>query len=136
LPILVGDEGYLVNLELCNGSDHYQKNTVVFLQETLLLARRLTTVPILLRLDSRNDTEDNLRICFEKATRCQFIIKHNLRRESPEEWHELAKAEGILFHHVKVVPNTRFDYAHNSEKNKEHYFFPLMVDNARTTSSI
>jgi hypothetical protein len=93
----LGDEGYLLNLELRNGSDHCQKNTVFFLQETLLLAHRLTTMPILLRMDSGNDAEDNLRICHKQATRCQYIIKRNLRRESPEGWHELAKKEGTLF---------------------------------------
>ena len=93
----LGDEGYLVNLKLRNGSDHCQKNTVTFLRETLLLARQLTTAPILLRMDSGNDAEENLRICFEQATRCQFIIKRNLRRESVEGWRELAKTEGTLY---------------------------------------
>jgi hypothetical protein len=93
----LGDEGYLVNLELRNGSDHCQKNTVVFLKETLLKAHQLTAAPILVRLDSGNDAEDNLILFYQPETHCEFIIKRNLRRESIEGWWELAKKEGTLF---------------------------------------
>jgi hypothetical protein len=93
----LGDEGYLVNLELRHGSDHCQKNTVPFLKETLLQARKLTSDPILARLDSGNDAEDNLAVFYQPETSCEFIIKRNLRRESSEGWWELAKKEGAMF---------------------------------------
>lgn len=93
----LGEEGYLVNLELRNGSDHCQKNTVPFLKETILQARQLTSASILARLDSGNDAEDNLVVFYQPETRCEFIIKRNLRRESIEGWWELAQKEGKVF---------------------------------------
>jgi hypothetical protein len=93
----LGNEGYLVNLELRNGSDHCQKNTVPFLKETLLQARKLTSGQILARLDSGNDATENLGVFYQPQTRCEFIIKRNLRRESIEGWWELAKKEGQMF---------------------------------------
>jgi hypothetical protein len=86
LPILMTKD-IQINLELRNGSDHCQKNTVPFLKETLLLTHRLSTALNLLSMDSGNIAEDNLRICYERAT----------RRESSDGRYGLAKAEGTLY---------------------------------------
>eukprot|EP01008_Symbiontida_sp_HLA12_P002155 NODE_34_length_1806_cov_8.697564_g32_i0.p1 GENE.NODE_34_length_1806_cov_8.697564_g32_i0~~NODE_34_length_1806_cov_8.697564_g32_i0.p1 ORF type:complete len:443 (+),score=93.41 NODE_34_length_1806_cov_8.697564_g32_i0:252-1580(+) len=85
----LGTEGYLTNLELREGRQHCQRNTPKFIKETLDYARRITDQPILMRLDSGNDSKDN----FVSADRedVHFIIKRNLRRESPEAWADLAK---------------------------------------------
>lgn len=91
----LGAEGYLVNAELRKGSDHCQKNTAPFLKETIIqLARKLTCQPLLLRLDAGNDSSKNVQICFEPETLCDFIIKRNLRQESPEMWLDIAKEQG------------------------------------------
>lgn len=50
----LGREGYQVNLELREGSQHCQKNTPQFIKETLDYARKITSAPILMRLDSGN----------------------------------------------------------------------------------
>ncbi len=71
--------------------------TIYKRKDTLLLAHRFSTAPILLRMDSGNDAEDNLRICYERASRCEFIIKRLLSRESCDGWYELAKAEATLY---------------------------------------
>jgi hypothetical protein len=94
-PILayVGLEGYLVNVELRPGKQHCQSETPAFLQETLGLIRTLTSAPLLVRLDSGNDSADNLSILIE-AKEVEFIIKRNLRRESKEAWLEQAKQFG------------------------------------------
>lgn len=94
----LGAEGYLINAELRNGNDHCQKNTVPFLQETIKQAKRLTRKPLLLRLDSGNDSSDNIRLCYRPETTCDFIIKRNLRQESTDMWLDIAKENGVVTH--------------------------------------
>ncbi len=88
----LGTEGYLVNLELREGSQHCQKGTPEFIDGTLRYVRQITDQPVLMRLDSGNDSRDN----FPDQTfgNVQFIIKRNLRRESLDDWAELAKKTG------------------------------------------
>ena len=99
----LGKEGYLVNLELRQGSQHCQKNTPGFIEQTLSHARKLTGHPILMRLDSGNDSQDNLPD--PKREEVHFIIKRNLRKESPLRWAELArqKGEAVINRQDKVV---------------------------------
>ena len=95
-PILayVGEEGYLANLELRPGSDHCQKGTEAFLRQTLRYARLMTDAPLLARLDSGNDSLDNIKVC--RKDHAEYIIKRNLRQESPEAWLEIARENGEL----------------------------------------
>ncbi len=85
----IGTEGYLIACELREGKQHCQKNTPNFLVEVLQLARQITDKPLLFRLDSGNDSADNIGLFMEECfqgDRVHFIIKRNLRREAPEEW--------------------------------------------------
>ena len=86
----IGTEGYAINFELREGKQHCQNGTVEFLQETIDLCRRLTDQPLLIRLDSGNDSIDNVAVLMDKG--CFFIIKRNLRRESKDGWFDMAKA--------------------------------------------
>jgi len=88
----IGEEGYLVNLELRPGKQHCQNNTPVFLRASLRLARLLTDARLLVRMDSGNDAVENISICEESSV--DYIIKRNLRKESRSEWLKIAKAEG------------------------------------------
>jgi len=88
----LGREGYLVNVELREGKQHCQKNTPAYLEDSILNALQITEQPILVRLDSGNDSKDNIRICNEKNV--FYIIKRNLRKESLIDWLELAKKGG------------------------------------------
>jgi hypothetical protein len=90
----LGEEGYLVNLELRPGKQHCQKETPAFLRETIRLVRLITDKPLLTRMDSGNDALDNLSI-LEAEEHVDYIIKRNLRREDPQSWWGLAKEEGI-----------------------------------------
>jgi Transposase DDE domain group 1 len=92
----LGAEGYLVNLELREGKQHCQKNTPEFISSTLDYVRKITDRPVLMRLDSGNDSRDN----FPDASQSHvhFIIKRNLRRESPQAWVDLAKKTGVQQH--------------------------------------
>lgn len=90
----LGEEGYLINVELRPGKQHCQKETPAFLQETIRLARQITNEMLLVRMDSGNDAVDNLSI-LESEKQVDYIIKRNLRREKPAAWWELAKKEGV-----------------------------------------
>lgn len=85
----IGTEGYAINFELREGKQHCQKGTVEFLQETIELCKKLTDQPLLIRLDSGNDSIDNVALLMDSG--CYFIIKRNLRRESKEDWFNMAK---------------------------------------------
>jgi len=85
----IGTEEYAINFELREGKQHCQKGTVEFLQETIKLCHKLTDKPLLIRLDSGNDSIDNVAVLMD--TGCFFIIKRNLRRESTDDWFEMAK---------------------------------------------
>jgi hypothetical protein len=88
----LGTEGYLVNLELREGKQHCQNNTPAFLSDTLDYVQKITDKPILMRLDSGNDSKDNFPN--ESRKNVDFIIKRNLRRESKQAWIDLAKKTG------------------------------------------
>jgi len=84
----VGKEGYLANLDLRPGSDHCQKGTKEFLERTLGYARLMSNAPFLVRMDSGNDSLENIKVCRKKKT--HYIIKRNLRKETKEEWLKIA----------------------------------------------
>jgi hypothetical protein len=88
----LGQEGYLLACELRPGDQHSQKGTPEFLVQAIALARRVTDAPLLVRMDAGNDDEENLRIL--RKNKAAWIIKRNLRRESPSEWLEIAQAYG------------------------------------------
>jgi len=88
----LGTEGYLINLELREGKQHCQKNTPDFINQSLDYARKVTDQPILMRLDSGNDSKDNFPDSSRKDV--HFIIKRNLRKESIEAWTNVAKKNG------------------------------------------
>lgn len=88
----LGREGYLVNVELREGKQHCQNGTPDFLRETIKYSKQITTTPMLLRLDSGNDSVDNVKISIDEGV--DFIIKRNLRHESKEQWLDVAKQQG------------------------------------------
>ena len=90
----VGEEGYLANLELRPGSDHCQKGTTEFLERTLDYARMMSDAPFLVRMDSGNDSLDNIQVC--RKQEADYLIKRNLRKESKEEWLRIAMKCGEL----------------------------------------
>jgi hypothetical protein len=90
----LGEEGYLVNLQLRPGSDHCQKGTDVFLRRTLRYARLMSRATFLVRLDSGNDSLDNIKVC--RQEKAHYIIKRNLRGENPERWLEIARECGRM----------------------------------------
>lgn len=90
----LGKEGYLVHLELRPGSDHCQKGTDDFLGQALGYAQLMTDAPLLVRMDSGNDSLGNIKVCREG--KAEYIIKRNLRHESAEGWMAIAREHGQL----------------------------------------
>ena len=88
----VGREGYLSNLELREGKQHCQKDTPGFLKDAIYYGKKITDRPLLLRMDSGNDSIDNIKVCIKENI--DWIIKRNLRRESLDTWLEIAKEKG------------------------------------------
>jgi hypothetical protein len=88
----LGEEGYLVHGELRKGNQHCQEGTPDFLDQAIGYARRVTPAKLLARMDAGNDDVENIRRC--KKNKVDYLIKRNLRKESLEEWLEIAQAHG------------------------------------------
>lgn len=96
----LGQEGYCLELELREGSQHGQKGTPELLARVLERARRLTAAPLLVRLDSGNDAIENIATLMAHAEQhpqaapVHYLIKWNPRRESREGWLAYAAEHG------------------------------------------
>lgn len=96
----LGQEGYCIGAELREGKQHCQKDTPQFLRQALARARRLTSAPLLLRLDSGNDAIENIAVVHEYMEQnpsqapIQYLIKWNPRREDPQNWLAYAEVHG------------------------------------------
>jgi len=89
----IGEEGYLCNAQLREGSKHSQcAGTVEFLEDTLRLARQLTPEKLLVRMDSGNDSLDNIKLFIKEDA--DFVIKRNCRGESLDNWLYTAMRHG------------------------------------------
>lgn len=89
----LGREGFLINVELREGSQHCQKGTPEFLKESIFYAKRITSQKLLVRMDSGNDSTDNRKV-LNAEENVDFIIKRNPRKEDPKAWLQLAKEMG------------------------------------------
>jgi len=88
----IGEEGYVCNAKLREGSSHSQGGALEFLEETLSLAKKITSEKLLVRMDSGNDALDNIKLFIKEDV--DYIIKRNLRREGIASWLEIAKENG------------------------------------------
>ncbi|WP_029419949.1 IS1380 family transposase [Alicyclobacillus macrosporangiidus] len=91
----LGQEGYVVNVQLREGSTHVQKDTAAFLRKSIQYAKQISALPLLVRMDAGNDSAENLAVCRSQDSRAEFIIKRNLRKESPQAWLVTAQQHGV-----------------------------------------
>lgn len=86
-PIMayIGTEGYGCNFELREGKQHCQNGTPEFLQETISVAKQMTDKPLLVRMDSGNDSIENYVVMHWDDSHIKFLVKHNFRRENRDE---------------------------------------------------
>jgi hypothetical protein len=89
----IGEEGYVCNAKLREGSCHSNcAGTLDFLAKTIGLAKRITSEKLLVRLDSGNDSIDNIKLFVKEGT--DYIIKRNFRKESLDRWLAIAEKHG------------------------------------------
>ncbi len=79
-------EGWIVGVELREGKSHSQCDKGEFIRKAIQNAK-IFERKILVRVDSGNDSNDTIKICAEDE-KVDFIIKRNLRRESPLDYLE------------------------------------------------
>ena len=72
----LGREGYQVNVECREESQHSRKDTPAFLMESIRYAKMITDKGILVHLDAGSDSLDSIAICIEERT--NWLIKRNL----------------------------------------------------------
>jgi plasmid maintenance system antidote protein VapI len=92
----LGEEGYCINLQLREGTQHCQCDTEGFLADTIKLAKKVSKKPLLVRMDSGNDSGSNIRIMQAEQTKADYIIKRNLRREKKSAWLAVAQTNGTI----------------------------------------
>jgi hypothetical protein len=89
----IGREGNMLGCEMREGTQHCQKGTAEFIKD---LNRQIDILdlkqPVLFRLDSGNDAIDTIGAIL--SGNHSFIIKRNIRRESPEKLLATAKTYG------------------------------------------
>ena len=88
----LGTEGWCLSTDLKPGSENGQLGFGFVLDRILAYARRLTGLPLLMRLDSGHDAlENRVRADSEEI---EFLIKWNPRKQSAEQWLGYAKSLG------------------------------------------
>ena len=93
----IGKEGYMLDCELRKGKQHCQKNTPAFLLHNIkMLKKQNLKTSVLFRLDGGNDAASTIKVLANSGH--YFLIKRNLRKESPDYWLDTAVAEGELIH--------------------------------------
>ena len=80
-----GHEGFMVANELRPGSQHSEKGAVEFLKRciAILVSAGYSAKKLLVRVDSGHDSGDFISALCE--LKVKFIVKRNLRKESPEQ---------------------------------------------------
>lgn len=80
-----GREGFMVANELRPGSQHCEKGAVEFLKRCvgILVSAGCRAEELLVRVDSGHDSSDFIKELCDLGVK--FIVKRNLRRESPEK---------------------------------------------------
>jgi len=93
IALYLGKEGWCIGNELREGKQHCQHEFLYSLERGLAAAKRLTTLPLLVRLDGGHDALDN-RIVLHAADRVDFIIKWNPRKQDKDAWLAYAEQHG------------------------------------------
>lgn len=120
----IGREGYMLSCELREGKQHCQKGTPEYLRKTIALAEELKSnkSSLLFRLDGGNDAKETLHVLSNSEH--FFIVKRNLRKELPEYWLSVARAEGKVS--VKDEKKTVYTGFHTGKSPAGDQQFPPM----------
>jgi hypothetical protein len=94
IALYLGQEGWCLGNELREGKQHCQYEFLYSLERGLTAAKRLTSLPLLVRLDSGHDALDN-RIVLQEDEQAEFIIKWNPRKQNADTWLAYAEQHGL-----------------------------------------
>jgi hypothetical protein len=89
----LGREGWCLELELREGSQHSQRGFVPFLERVLDKAEGLTSKKLLVRLDAAFDAIET-RACLANRRNVSYILKWNRRGEDENRWAKKIFEEG------------------------------------------
>ena len=92
LVVYIGTEGYILNIQLRQGSQHCQKGTPEILAESIESAKKLTNRSLLFRFDPGNDAVDNMALLHWNDPQLKFLIKRDPRGENMDIFTEEMKA--------------------------------------------
>lgn len=126
-PIMayIGTEGYLCNTELREGKQHCQKGTPAFLEETIMTAKKMTDKQLLFRMDSGNDSADNMSVLHWDDPQVKFLIKHNFRREDRKALAEELKQCCTNVQHPRQGKTIWIGSTYKEFKDKTHDKFTV-----------
>lgn len=94
IALYLGQEGWCLGNELREGKQHCQYEFLYSLERGLTAAKRLTPLPLLVRLESGHDALDN-RIVLQEDEQAEFIIKWNPRKQNADAWLAYAEQHGL-----------------------------------------
>lgn len=91
----LGTYGYMLGSELRPGSQHCSNGAIEFTQRCIAKAEKLGLLAeeLLIRTDSGHDDNEYIKKLHEAGVK--FLIKHNLRKESPEQYLAIARRCGL-----------------------------------------
>lgn len=92
----LGKEGWCLEMELREGSQHSQHGFIPFLERVVAKARTLTSKKLLVRLDSAHDALET-RASLANREKVSYIIKWNPRKEDQNRWAEEIFQKGRVF---------------------------------------
>lgn len=119
----IGREGYMLNCELRIGKQHCQKGTPEFLSHVMKMVSTLNIKESLLfRFDGGNDSKDILEQLEQSGH--FYIVKRNRRKESPDYWLDVARAEGVVTCHNES--KTIYRGVHTGKKPARDETFPAV----------
>jgi hypothetical protein len=128
--------GWMVNAKLRPGSAHScAPGTREFISQSLDYGRSLVNEPLLVVADSGFDSQELIKDLIQ-ADKTDFVLKHNLRRESKEDWLETAKATYIEKLDPKKKDKTQTIYRGSVQRTIEGVEPPvrLVFEVTETTS--
>ncbi len=77
----LGQEGYAVNTQLREGKQHCQKGTSEFLEKSIWYSKTIIDKPILVKMDSGNDSIENIKVCIKQEA--DYIKKGQPSQRKP-----------------------------------------------------
>lgn len=134
MKVYMGEEGWCIAAELRPGSWNGQREFTYILERSFDVARAITALPLLYRLDSQHDSLENLVWLDENSNDC--IIKWNKRKESAQAWLKYAKQLGHMCSWTEPRAGKRVGiftvYEERKYKKKSYTFRRVMRVTERT----